>query len=209
MEKVTEELSRKKEKSRMDKLIILNDPDTRQRIVSLKNEGEGRSWSEVAKLFNYEMDADYSPGALQNAYEQELSLTIEISGNKEKLFSSNIKSVQDRYARVNKTLDKYQEIVDKIIDEGADLPDTELLMKVDDLFKAGKQIEIIYKMVDKNIGLLLAEQEKVLIKKEKNQKPGLTEKDVAMKFKKYLPEILKTLEIQGKISILDRKTLKN
>ena len=209
MEKITEELKEKKEKSNLDKLVILNDPEIKDKIVSLKNEGTGKTWTQVANILNKDLNSDYSPGALQNVYEQELSLTFEVKGNKKKLFSDNIKKVKERYARINKTLDKYQEIVDKLVDEVAELDGYDLFERVDDLFRVGKQIEVTYKMVDKQISLLLEEQEKISIKAEKNKKVGYTDKEVLTKFKKYLPEMLRNLDIQKKIQILDDGVLKN
>ncbi len=208
MKPITKELKEKKEKSQIDKLILLSDDSSRQRIVEIRNEGTGRTWSEVAEIFNKEMSADFTSGILKDTYEQELSLTVEISGNKEKLFSSNIKAVQERYDRVNKTLDKYQKIVDSIIDSAADLEGNELFEFVDDVFRAGKQIEIIYKMVNKNIDLLLSEQEKISVKQEKNKVVGYSDQEVAMKFKKYLPEILRDLDILGRIKVIDESILK-
>ena len=208
MQKVTKEIKKKKEKSQMDKLIILNDYASKQRIINLRNEGVGRSWSEVTSIFNAEMDSDYTIGAIQNAYENEMSLEIQIDGNKEKLFSDNIDKVKERYDRVSASMDKYQVVVDKLVDEAADMDSYDLLEKVDDIFRVGKQIEVVYKMVDKQIGLLLSEQEKISIKASKNNKKGLTEAEVVAKFKVYLPEVLKSLEIQGKLKIVDTSLLK-
>ena len=57
-------------------------------------------------------------------------------------------------------------------------------------------------------GKTMSEMEKISIKASKNQKHGLTDSEAMSKFKKYLPEVLESLEIQGKLKVIDSELLK-
>ena len=199
----------KQKESKVNQLMMLDDPELRQKIVVLRNEGQGRPWADVTKLINAEMDSDYTPALVQGAYENELSLDIQIEGNREKLFSDNIDKVKLRYDRISSTIDKYQDVVDKIVAEAAQMDSFEALERVGSLLKVGKQVEVVHKMVDKQIGLLMSEMEKISIKASNKKSKGLSEADVMGKIKEYMPIMLKNLEVQGKISVIDTSLIKN
>ena len=188
--------------------MMLDDPELRQKIVVLRNEGQGRPWADVTKLINADMDSDYTPALIQGAYENELSIDIQIEGNREKLFSDNIDKVKLRYDRISQTIDKYQTVVDNIVAEASGMDSFEALERVGSLLKVGKQVEVIHNMVDKQISLLLAEMEKISIKASKTNKKEMSDTEVMNKIKEYMPVLIKNLEVQGKIRVIDTSLIK-
>jgi len=201
-------MEEKQKESKVNRLMMLDDPELRQKIVVLRNEGQGRPWADVTKLINADMDSDYTPALIQGAYENELSIDIQIEGNREKLFSDNIDKVKLRYDRISQTIDKYQTVVDNIVAEASGMDSFEALERVGSLLKVGKQVEVIHNMVDKQISLLLAEMEKISIKASKTNKKEMSDTEVMNKIKEYMPVLIKNLEVQGKIRVIDTSLIK-
>ncbi len=146
-----------------------------------------------------------TPTQLSDVYTNELSMELTREGPVEKQLNPFLKKIYSRFEKLEKTTEKYHNMVDRTVDNLADVDDAELAVKIKDVLQAGKQVELVNKMTITQIQLIQSEQDKLKVTSTKGIK---TDAEVRERVNKYFKDILVVLEKQGKIVINDKNLIK-
>ena len=190
---------------RNKRIALLNSDEFKNRIAEEKNADPKITFLALSKRFSEEYDMNITATQLSDVYTNELSMELTREGPVEKQLNPFLKKIYSRFEKLEKTTEKYHNMVDRTVDNLADVDDAELAVKIKDVLQAGKQVELVNKMTITQIQLIQSEQDKLKVTSTKGIK---TDAEVRERVNKYFKDILVVLEKQGKIVINDKNLIK-
>jgi len=205
LEKNTQSIYHNKMKTRYDRIALLNDPLFKRRVAEVKLAKPEISSTELAEQLSKEYDMELSGTQLNNLIKNEMSIELTSTGSVEKNLTPFIKSIQKRFANLEKTTDKYHIILERLVDKLSEMEDIELIESIKDVTNIGKQVDNISKTLIAQINLVQSETDKLKVVATK----GMVKMDDAIKdVDKYFIDLLRTLAEQRKITIHDDRLIK-
>lgn len=189
-----------------DTLITINSPEFIDRLSEIKAADSGITWVDVADKVNGEFSLDLSPTRISDLYKKEITREVTVNRQANKRLDKYVDTIGERYEAIANTTERYHNLVKKTMTGLEQCETFELLERIPDMLKAGKQVETVWKMGVGQIELIRSEQDKLTI----TQKEGVfTDEQVKTELFKQLPKILSMLDAQGKIRIVDKHILES
>ena len=187
-----------------DTLVAINSPEFVDRLAEIKGSDSGITWSTVADKLNDEFSLDLAPNRVSDLYKKNVSTEITVNRVAKKKLDAFVDSIAKRFESISNSTDQYHKLVNRTLKALEECEDAELLERIGDVLKAGKQVETTNKMIMNQIELVRDEQDKISVTQKNNV---YSAEQVKASVYKQLTQSLKILEGQGKIQIRDPKIL--
>lgn len=200
-------LKEKQNKTNIERTIILDSDYFSERLVELRNEDTGKNWSVIAKQLSQEFHMDVNSNQIQRKYVTESSLEIQVDAFAEKQFTKYIGKMTERYDRLIRITDKLMGAMDSLLDQLNEVEDVDQITKYAQIVQLIKPLHPLNQTVLSQLQFVRDEQNKISTKLMNNRKE-VTDDEIRTRIYKYLPDVLKTYEDQGKIKIMDKNILK-
>ena len=199
-----DETSSKEKKGYGDTLITISSPEFVDRLSEMKSADPDITWVDISKKVNDEFNIDLTPNRISDIYKKEVTNEVTVSRVAKKRLDKYLDTVGERFGGIAKTTERYHDIVKKTLNALEECEEAELLEMMEDVFKAGKQVETVHKMGMSQFALIRSEQDRLTL----TQKTGMfTDEQVKSHMFKLLPKILTMLETQGKLKIIDKQLI--
>jgi hypothetical protein len=190
---------------RYERTALLNSDDFKKKMNNIREKNADISMIKLAEKLSDEYQTDITPAMLKNIERKEVKYELTREGNAEKNLTPFLRSIERRFANLEKTTDKYHKIVERTVDKLSEMDDADLIDNIKDILDVGKQVEATSKMLLSQISIVQAETDKLKLTATK----GMVKVDDAVKdVDNYFVNLLKTLEDQGKIEIKDERLIK-
>jgi len=185
--------------------VLVNSPEFKKKIIEIRKKDANISVLKLAEKLSEEFNTDITPAIVRNTEKQELKYELTREGSAEKNLTPFLRSIERRFSSLEKTTDKYHNIVERTVDKLSEMDDLDLIDNIKEVLDVGRQVESTSRMLLAQITLVQAETDKLKLTATKD----MVKVDDAVKdVDKYFVDLLKTLEAQGKIIIKDERLIK-
>jgi hypothetical protein len=201
-----QKLKVKPEKTKFEKELVLNSQQLRDRLIWLRDGESENSWDVIKRKIDEEFKVKSNVNQLKKIYEKEAAISLKIDGYAKKYLQDYVGLIAKRYERMYKITDRATKAMENYFDliEVSDPNDIDTQLKMINMIKP---LVSLNHAVLAQLAFVREEQEKISMQIQKDNRPS-TDEEIRAKTYAFMPEILKIMEINGDIKILNRDVLK-
>lgn len=186
--------------------LLIRKPEFKEKVVEIRNNNENTTWDQVREQINKEFTSNISLSAIKKVYNEQMAISVTISGPAQKHFSEFAKGMTNRLSKITTITDVLADEMESLINMIKDNKEVDAFKKGEALLKIIPYADKLTNSFMKQLQFITSQLDQVKIEQKKMI---WDETKVHDKVQECFPAMLKLLEDENKIAIIDRTLLDN